>query len=146
METVFWLVLMIVLIIIEVATLGLSTIWFAFGALVAFIASLFGASVTLQVILFLIVSIISLLLTRPIAVKYLSKDRVKTNAEGLIGKHAIVEEDISNIKETGLVKINGLEWMARTEEDNDIIEKGSVVDIIRIDGVKLIVKGKGESV
>ena len=144
MGSVFWLIAMVILIVIEIMTLGLSTIWFAFGALVAFIASLFGASIALQVVLFIVVSIISLILTRPMAVRFLDKGLVKTNVDSLIGKHAIVEEDISNIQETGLIKINGLEWMARTREEQDIVKKGSIVSIICIDGAKLIVKEKGE--
>lgn len=144
MGAALWLILMVILIAIEVATFGLTTIWFAFGALVAFIASLFGASITLQVVLFLIVSIVLLLLTRPMAVRFLDKGLVKTNADSLLGKHAIVEEDISNIQETGLVKVNGLEWMARTKEEQDVIKKGSIVSIVCIEGAKLIVKEKGE--
>lgn len=144
MGAIFWLVLMVVLIIIEITTMGLSTIWFAGGALVAFIVSLFGAGTVIEVIVFLIVSIVSLILTRPIAKRYLSKNHVKTNVDSLIGKRAIVIEDISNLAETGQVHINGLEWMARAKDDKDIIKKDQVVEVIRIDGVKLIVKCKGE--
>lgn len=146
MESIFWLVLMIALIVIEVYTMGLSTIWFALGALVAFIVSLFGAGTIIEIIVFLVFSIISLILTRPIAMKYLSKNRVKTNVDSLIGKKAIVIEKISNLEETGQAHINGLEWMARAKNDKDVIEKGSVVEVVRIDGVKLIVESKGEKI
>ena len=146
MEPVTWLIIMVVLIVVEVMTLGLSTIWFAFGALVSFIASLFGASVAVQIVLFLVVSIISLILTRPIAMKYLNKGKIKTNTESLIGKHAVVATQINNLEETGQVKVNGLDWTARAKSEEQIIEKDSIVEIIRIDGVKLIVEKKGENV
>ena len=144
MGPVFWLGAMVVLLAIEFMTGGLSTIWFAFGAFVAFIASLFGVGTIWQVIIFLVFSIVSLLLTRPIAMKYFDKGIVKTNVDSLIGKHAQVLEDISNIQETGLAKINGLDWLARTREEQDVIKKGSVVTIVAIDGAKLIVEEEGE--
>ena len=146
MEPVMWLIIMVVLIVIEVMTMGLSTIWFALGALISFIASLFGASVATQIVLFLVVSIISLLLTRPIAMKYLNKNRIKTNTDSLIGKHVVVTVQINNIEETGQVKVNGLDWTARANSEEQIIEKDSIVEIMRIDGVKLIVEKKGENV
>ena len=146
MEPVMWLIIMVVLIVIEVMTMGLSTIWFALGALISFIASLFGASVATQIVLFLVVSIISLLLTRPIAMKYLNKNRMKTNIESLIGKHVVVTVQIDNIEETGQVKVNGIDWTARANNEEQIIEKDSIVEIMRIDGVKLIVAKKGENV
>ncbi|MGI6012533.1 MAG: NfeD family protein [Ruminococcus sp.] len=143
MESVVWLVLLVVLIAIEIITLGLSTIWFAGGALVAFIAALFHAPVTVQVILFLIVSILLLVFTRPVAVKYLNHGRVKTNVESLIGKRAVVSETIDNIRSAGHVTVNGLEWMARSRDDGEIIEKEEIVRIIRVEGVKLIVEKEG---
>ena len=141
-----WLVIMVVLLVIEFMTMGLSTIWFAFGALVSFVAALLGANLAVQLIVFIVASIASLLVTRPIAMKYLDKGRVKTNTDALIGKHAVVTMQINNLEETGQVKVNGLEWTARTQDDKEIIEKDSVVNIIRIDGVKLIVEKEGESV
>lgn len=127
MEPVVWLILLVVLIIIEIITLGLSTIWFAGGALVAFIAALCHAPVPLQVVLFLIVSILLLVFTRPLAVKYLNKNRVRTNVESLIGKKAVVTETIDNIQSKGHVTVNGLSWMARSREEEKIIEKDEVV-------------------
>ena len=144
MEPVVWLILLVVLIIIEIITLGLSTIWFAGGALVAFIAALCHAPVPLQVVLFLIVSILLLVFTRPLAVKYLNKNRVRTNVESLIGKKAVVTETIDNILSKGHVTVNGLSWMARSREEEKIIEKDEVVRIIRVEGVKLIVEEEGE--
>jgi len=146
MEPIVWLIILIALIIIEIITLGLSTIWFAGGALVAFIAAIAGAGTWLQIILFLVVSIVLLLFTRPVAVKYLNKNRVSTNVDSLIGKQAVVLENIRNLQGTGKVFLNGIEWTARTAMDEDEIDKDSIVNIVRVDGVKLIVERKGEAI
>ena len=142
MNPIIWLVILIVLLVIEVITLGLSTIWFAGGALAAFIAALLGANVAVQVVLFLAVSIILLIFTRPVVRRMLNKHKTATNAESLIGEQAIVTQTINNLMGRGEVFINGLEWMARSQQDNDTIEKDTVVRILRIDGVKLIVERK----
>ena len=142
MNPIIWLVILIVLLVIEVITLGLSTIWFAGGALAAFIAALLGANVAVQVVLFLAVSIILLIFTRPVVMRMLNKHKTATNAESLIGEQAIVTQTINNLLGRGEVFINGLEWMARSQQDNDTIEKDTVVRILRIDGVKLIVERK----
>ena len=99
LESVCWLGILIVLVIIELATLGLTTIWFAGGALIAFIASLLGASIAVQVVLFLAVSVVLLFFTRPLAMKYVNKNRIKTNVDSLIGQKAIVLTDIDNLRE-----------------------------------------------
>ena len=143
MEGLFWLVIVVVMAVIEIITLGLTTIWFAGGALVAFIASLFGAGLPIQIALFIIVSFLLLAFTRPFAVRFVNKDRVRTNAESLIGKEAVVLEDINNLKAEGMAGVNGQEWTARSADDT-VIEKDTVVEIVDIKGVKLIVKAKKE--
>lgn len=137
-----WLIGLILAIGIEVATLGLASIWFAGGALVALIAAAFGAPVPVQIILFFAVSVVLLIFTRPIAVKYFNKDREKTNAEGLVGKQAIVTGAIDNIQGTGKVVVAGQEWTARCEEEGGKLPEGTVVTIVAISGVKLIVKAE----
>lgn len=139
MEMIFWLIVFVALLVIEIATLGLTTIWFASGALVAFLAAYIGFGVPVQVIIFLAVSIILLILTRPIAVKYFNQERQKTNAESLIGQKAIVIEEVNPLQATGKVEVNGMEWSAKTEE-SDRIEVSTVVSIKGIQGVKLIVE------
>ena len=139
MEMIFWLILFVALLVIEIATLGLTTIWFAAGALVAFLAAYIGFGVPVQVIIFLAVSIILLILTRPIAIKYFNQERQKTNAESLIGQKAIVIEEVNPLQATGKVEVNGMEWSAKTEE-SDRIEVSTVVSIKGIQGVKLIVE------
>ena len=139
MEMIFWLVVFVVLLIVEIATMGLTTVWFAGGALISFLAAYMGLGVVVQVALFLIVSILLLVLTRPIAIKFFNQERQKTNAESLIGQKAVVKETIDTIQATGRVEVNGMEWSAKTEE-SEIIEADTIVMIKGIQGVKLIVE------
>lgn len=139
MEGVFWLFIVVVMAVIEIITLGLSTIWFAGGALVAFVASLLGANLAVQIALFVVVSVGLLALTRPLAVRYLNKGRESTNAESLIGKKAVVKQEIDNLNAKGQVSVNGQEWTARSFEDK-IIPQGATVEIVEISGVKLMVR------
>ncbi|MCI8509316.1 MAG: NfeD family protein [Lachnospiraceae bacterium] len=143
-EILCWLLLAAIFIIVEIITLGLTTIWFAGGAFVAAIAGLCGANLVVQVILFVVVSVVLLALTRPIAVKHLDSKTEKTNAEALVGQNAYVLQTIDNVKELGQAKVNGMEWTARAKEDSMIIQEGTVVKIVAIQGVKLIVETTGE--
>ena len=144
MEAICWLAVLIVLLLVEIATLGLTTIWFAGGALIACVAALLHASIWVQIVLFLVVSVLLLLFTRPVAVRYMNKNRTKTNVDSMAGKEAVVTEDIDNLKAQGVVQVNGLEWTARAENNQDVIPKGSVVEVTRVDGVKLIVRKREE--
>lgn len=142
MQAGFWLILFVVLLVIEICTLGLTTVWFAGGALVAWVLALLKVSLPIQVIVFLIISIALLVLTRPIVMKQFNRKREQTNAERLIGQIAVVTEQIDNIHATGVVIVGGLEWSARTKEPDVIIEKDKIVIVEEIQGVKLIVKEK----
>lgn len=144
METIFWLVLFVILLIIEILTMGLTTIWFAGGALVAFILAFVGFELPVQIIAFLLVSIGLLILTRPIALKFFNQERQKTNAESLIGQKAVVLETIDTLHGVGRVEVNGMEWSAKTDDSDSVIENGTVVVIEGIQGVKLIVKKEEE--
>lgn len=137
---IFWLIAIIVLLAIEIFTLGLTTIWFAGGALIAFIAAELGAPLLVQIILFLIFSLVLLIFTRPVALKYFNGRRTKTNSEGLIGKRAVVTQTVGDSSDAGTVIINGITWTAITEKISEKIEEGKIVKITAIDGVKLIVK------
>ncbi len=142
MQEMVWLALFILLLIIEIATMGLTTIWFAGGALAAFIAGLLGCGLAVQIGLFLVVSILLFVFTRPVAVKYFNKDRQKTNADRLVGQEALVTEAIDTLQAQGTVVVNGQEWSAKTNETDGKIAKGSVVVIDEIQGVKLVVREK----
>ena len=143
MQAYYWLILFAILLAVEIFTLGLTTIWFAGGALVAFFAALAGANLYVQLILWLVVSVLLLVCTRPVAKKYICKKQEKTNVDSLIGQETVVCENISNRDNTGKVMLNGIEWTARAEDSAAVYEKGSIVRILRIEGVKVIVK-KGE--
>lgn len=134
-----WIIIAIVSAIIEGATLGLTTIWFAFGAVFAWIAQLIGFGQTTQIIVFLVLSTILIVFTRPIAIKYLKIGKVRTNADKYIGESGIVIEKIVNINNKGQVKVNGQIWSAKSLNNEDI-EKDTVVLIKEIKGVKLIVE------
>ena len=139
MEAIVWLAVAIVLLVVEIITLGLTTIWFAGGALLGCVAAALRADFLVQMILFLVVSVVLLFFTRPMAMRYMNKSRTKTNSESLVGKEAVVLQEINNLKASGQVQLNGIEWTARAESMEDVIEKGAIVCIKKIEGVKLIV-------
>ena len=143
METtsICWLAVFVLMIVIELATMGLTTIWFAGGAVAGFIASMLGANVVIQAVVFFVVSIVLLIFTRPFAVRYVNSNKTKTNIDGLIGQEALVLEEINNIRETGCARLEGKEWTARSVDDT-VIPADTVVIVERIEGVKLIVKTK----
>lgn len=138
MSSVIWLAVSISLFILEALTTTLVCIWFAFGALAAFIASLFKLNIWWCLTVFILVSIVSLILTRKYAKKYLNKAPVATNADSLIGKPAIVTEEIDSVKATGGVLVNGQPWSAKTRV-GQTIKKGELVEVVAISGVKLVV-------
>ena len=142
MEAIVWLAVAIVLLVVEIITLGLTTIWFAGGALVACVAAALQADFLVQMMLFLVVSVVMLFFTRPVAMRYMNKNRTITNSESLVGKEAVVLQEINNLKASGQVQLNGIEWTARAENMEDVIEKGAIVCIKKIEGVKLIVTRK----
>ena len=137
--TVFWLVSMIALFVVEAATVNLVTIWFAFGALGALVTSLLGGGLWLQIVVFIAVTILTLIPTRKLAKKYFGKSRLQaTNADVVIGKDCIVVEDVDNLISTGAVKCMGKEWTARSK-NGEKIAAGETVTAVAIEGVKLIV-------
>lgn len=134
-----WIVAAIIFIIIEAATMGLATIWFAFAAIAAWLVQIMGVPPLGQIAVFLIVSAVLLYYTRPIALKYFKVGRTKTNADKLVGETGKVTEEINNLNAKGLVKISGQIWTSRSLE-NEVIPVETLVKVERIDGVKLIVK------
>lgn len=112
-----WIIILVIMVLIEVFTLGLTTIWFAGGALAAFVVSIAGGRVPAQVIVFLIVSLILLLLIRPLAKTRFNSKRVRTNAESLIGEIGVVTEPIDNLNAQGRIVVHGQEWAARTVQE-----------------------------
>lgn len=142
--TVIWVVLLIVFLIMEAATVQLVSVWFAVGALAALIANLGGLNVIGQIVLFLVLSAVCLVATRPLVKKLTAAKIQKTNADRCIGAEAVVTEEINNLESTGQVKVIGNIWTARSTDDT-IIEKGTVVIVERMEGVKLIVRNKSNA-
>lgn len=139
MPEIVWLIILALCLLVEIATLGLVTIWFAGGALVTFFVAMITDSLLIQVIVFLAVSLLLLFFTRPIAKKFYNNKRTKTNVDSLIGEQCKVTEAIDNFNGTGTVLLNGLEWTARSK-DEAVIEAGVRVQVCAVDGVKVIVE------
>lgn len=140
MTVLYWLFAAAAFLVLEILTMGLTTVWFAGGALVGALIAGLGFSLPVQIGVFLIVSLVLLLLTRPIAQKHFNNRTVRTNAEGLIGELCIVTQTIDNLKAEGQVQIKGQVWTARSVEDDRILQKDMQVRVHEISGVKLIVE------
>lgn len=142
MEAYFWFAAAAILVIVEIATLGLTTIWFAAGALVAGFLSLAEAHILIQIIAFLVVAALLLFMTRPLAAKYLNSQTKRTNADSLIGEMCLVTSPINNLKAEGQAVVKGQEWTARSIT-GELIPEGTQVRIVSISGVKLMVETLG---
>ena len=133
-----WLIAAGVFFIAEIATTGFLIFWLGIGALLAMITSFITSSIIVQTIVFVISSCILIPLTKPLADKFIAKKTVPTNSYSLINKHGIVTIDINPIEGVGQVKVNGEIWSAKTE-DESFIQKGTEIEVLKIDGVKLVV-------
>lgn len=143
MWSIIWLALFVVLIVFEAVTTGLFTIWFAGGALIALLVSLFLDMWVVQMVVFLIVSFLLLYFMRPVAMRKFNAKRLKTNVEDIAGREAKVTEFIDNLNASGTAILNGLEWSARSSEDSVTIPAGERVLVREVRGVKLIVEPIG---
>ena len=144
MDMIGWLVAFVILIGIEAATMALTTIWFAGGAVFAFFAAVLGFSIQTQLVVFLIVSFVLLLFTRPLAIRFVNRETVKMNVDGLIGRKAKVIKKIDNNEPSGATVVDGQEWTARSMDDAVTIPVGTHVVIKEVRGVKLIVEPVSE--
>lgn len=136
--TVVWIVLAVLFLVIELATVGMVSLWFMIGALVALLAAALGASPWLQVLLFLLVSVACFALLYPRLKRFVGRSRQPTNADMVLGRTCVVTQRIDNIADTGAVSVGGKVWSARTV-DGSTAEKGSLVKAKEIQGVKLMV-------
>ncbi|HEX3027465.1 MAG TPA: NfeD family protein [Clostridia bacterium] len=141
---IFWLVAVIALAIFEIVTVQLVAIWFSVGALGALAAATLGYNLLCQAVVFIVISAVLLVLTRPMCRKFLTAKKVNTNADRHIGSIAIVQEEINNLAPSGAAIISGVTWMARSV-DGSIIHVGEKVRVERIEGVKLIVSKCGSA-
>lgn len=143
LPSVLWLALLVIFAVAEGATVALVSVWFCAGALVALLCSLFTANLWLQIFLFFLVSLAAMLILRPLARRYVFPHWVPTNADRVIGREAMVTEDIDNLAGRGRVLILGAAWTARSDT-GETIPKGTAVTVKRIDGVKLYVSPTAE--
>lgn len=140
---IIWLILIVAFVAVEAGTVALTSIWFASGAVVALLLSIMGVHVVIQIVAFLAVSALLLVFTRPLAQKYLNSKRVPTNADRVIGMTGIVTAPINNLEGEGEVHLDGKRWTARSESGG-IIAEGQRVEVLRIEGVKVIVRPTAE--
>lgn len=137
-STVFWLAALIVFAVGEALTVGLTSVWFAVGALGALIAAGLGGGIWMQVAVFLVLSGLSLVLVRPLARRFLAPGYSATNADRVIGADAVVTQEIDNLRGQGQVNIAGQIWTARSQDDL-VLPVGTEVKVLRIEGVKVFV-------
>ena len=135
-----WLAFVILFVVAECMTVGLVSIWFAGGSLVAMLVAMAGAGIGWQMLVFLVVSAGLLMATRPLAKKYINNKKEKTNYKSVIGEVAKVTETIDNYNQTGVAFADGKEWTARSTEDAVVIKKDALVKVVAIEGVKLMVE------
>ncbi|MCD8119160.1 MAG: NfeD family protein [Lachnospiraceae bacterium] len=138
-----WMGLVLLFLVIEIGTLGLVTIWFMCGGLAAFFIALAGGPMWLQIAAFVLISVLLLAFLRPFAYRYINSRTVKTNVEALSGRRAKVIERVDNLAGTGKAMLDGMEWSARAETEEDIFEPGQFGAVARVEGVKLILKKCG---
>lgn len=138
---IIWAVAIIVFGIAEAATAQLVSIWFVIGAVAGLISAFCGANFYVQLTVFIAVSVLALVITRPLVKKYIKPKKEHTNADRVLTQDGIVVEEINNTLGKGQVKVDGKLWTARSE-NGDIIPEGSIVKTEKISGVKLIVKIK----
>ena len=138
MMTIVWTAAIILFGVVEAVTAGLVSIWFVAGSLAALVAAFVDAPLAVQIVLFLVVSFVALLLARPLARKFLTPGYQPTNADRILGTEAVVTEAIDNLNGRGLVSVGGSVWTARAQDDQPIAA-GTVVRILRIEGVKVFV-------
>ena len=134
-----WVLALVVFLVMEAMTYQMVSVWFVFGAVAGIITYFLGGGFFIQMCVFIAVSLVLLILFRPIAMKMLKNQDFKSNADGLIGQEVIVTENVNNIEFTGKGKINGMEWTLRSEDGREIAE-GTIAKVKKIEGVKLIVE------
>lgn len=138
-DTIAWVVLLIAFGVLEAMTASLVSIWFCAAALIALIASAFGASLALQIAVFTVISLLCIALVRPLAKKLIKPGGTeRTNSDRILGEQAVVIEAICNLRATGQIRVKGVQWTARSEQEEEIPE-GAEVRVLRIEGVKAIV-------
>ena len=144
-STVVWLILVIAFLLIELATVGLASIWFVGGSLAGMCLSMLGVHIAWQIVGALAVTIILLIFTRPFVMKYVNKNKEKTNYDGVIGQVICIDETVDNLAQTGSALVSGQVWTVRSADDS-VLVSGEKAVVVEISGVKLMVKQHKEEV
>ena len=136
-----WIAVFIIAVIVEALTITFAALMIGIGAVAAFLLEIAGLSSTIQIMGFILVSIVLLLLVKPVMNKYFALKKIeKTNIDAIIGEKGYVTKQINNLKQTGEVKVNGLFYTARNAESDEVIDVDTLVQVVRVEGVKLLVK------
>jgi len=143
-EPLIWVLIAVAFGLVEIFTLGLTTIWFAIGAVAACLVALMGGPFPLQIFVFFAVSIVLLCFTKPLADKKLKVGHEKNFTDQMIGKTCLVTETIRPYR-PGQVKLDGMYWRAVSNEEKDVLEKGTLIKIVKLEGVKLVVESCDEA-
>ncbi len=144
--SILWLIAAVALSVVELTTMGLTTIWFAIGAVAALVCALCGAPIWLQVAVFIVVSVAVLVLVRPIAAAHFNNRLKKTNIDAYVGRKLIAKTDIDNLHGTGKVDMDGSTWLALSSMDSIVIPAGEEVRVVEVRGAKLIVEPAANSI
>lgn len=142
-NVIIWLIGIIVFVVLESVTYQIVSIWFALGAVGGLIAYLTGASFTVQMIVFIAVSAVFLICLRPVSRKILKFKKEKTNVDSMLGKEVLITKEVDNLSGGGKGKVNGMVWSVKSA-DNSRISENEIAVVEKVEGVKLIVKRKGE--
>ena len=142
---VFWLIMIVVFLLAEASTVMLVSTWFAIGSLAAMLMALIGAGIGLQIAVFVIISAVCLTALRPLVRKHIKPKLTKTNVDAVVGSTGLVTVAIDNVSAQGQVKLGAMEWTARSES-GEAIPQGTLVKVVRIEGVKAIVSPVRETV
>ena len=135
---VFWLIMIVVFLLAEASTVMLVSTWFAIGSLAAMLMALIGAGIGLQIAVFVIISAVCLTALRPLVRRHIAPKLTKTNVDAVVGSTGLVTVAIDNVSAQGQVKLGAMEWTARSES-GEAIPQGTLVKVVRIEGVKAIV-------
>ena len=142
---VFWLIMIVVFLLAEASTVMLVSTWFAIGSLAAMLMALIGAGTGLQIAVFVIISAVCLTALRPLVRRHIAPKLTKTNVDAVVGSTGLVTVAIDNVSAQGQVKLGAMEWTARSES-GEAIPQGTLVKVVRIEGVKAIVSPVKETV
>ena len=137
-----WLAAIVVFAVLEAVTYQMICIWFSIGAIGAFLAAYAGLGLNIQLGVFIVLSVAALISLRPLSIRLLKKGVTKTNVDAFIGQDVYITKKVNNITSEGEGKSKGLTWTVRSDNDSVLFEPGEIAEVVRVEGVKLIVKKK----